>query len=187
MELSCNQFESLLSFYINHELKDNIKEAFEEHLCHCQRCKEKYEIVCSIINEVRLAYDKYISSNDFKELAPAYTYEDDSDYDEDSSSFELSAYIDNELPEDRNIKIRQSIGSKPKVRKKVEKLYGLRKILMSSFNEQKNSLKTDYSKNIVKTLNYNYEYKQAYIHCLGFLMFVMLTLVTSLLIIMHLN
>lgn len=36
MKISCNQFEGLISFYLNNELNETLKEAFEEHLKECQ-------------------------------------------------------------------------------------------------------------------------------------------------------
>ena len=185
MKLSCNQFESLLSFYINNELTDNLKKSFEAHLCSCPACREKYDIIRSIISEIKLAYENLVKPEELKMTADSSVRTAETGVDE-ANGFELSAYIDNELPEDISIKIRQNIGSKPSVRRKIEKLYGLRKILVSSFNEHKNTLRTDYSKNIVRSLNTNYEYKQAYLHCLGFIMFVVSMLILSIFLVLRL-
>lgn len=181
MKITCNQFENLLSFYVNNELTDNLKQAFEDHLNICPQCREKYSIIHSIIDEIKEAYNKFINSEDYRITK---TVEEDC-VKTDCNLLELSAYVDNELPEERSVKIRQSIVSRPNVRKKVEKLYKLRKILTESFIDEKNSLKSDFSRSIVRSLNENYEYRRAYIHCLIFIMVIVASVVLSVWFIFH--
>jgi len=191
MKISCSQFENLLSFYLNKDLTDNLKNAFEQHLKECNYCKEKYKIICSIINNIKNAYEQFINSEHLPfqtnntEILEENTNQTADIYNG-INNIELSAYIDNELPDERSIKIRQDIGSKPKTRKKLEKLYNLRKLLKNSYSEEKNNLKIDFSKNIIKIFNENYTHRKVYMHCLIFIMLVIGSVIVSILFIVHL-
>jgi len=69
----------------------------------------------------------------------------------------LSAYVDNELDAEQNIKIKKLTMVNPSVRKNLEDMYKFRKILFAAFERSKYRLKKDYSKNIAaKISNENY-------------------------------
>ena len=102
---------------------------------------------------------------------------------ENDDSSNLSAYIDNELNDNINIQIRRNIVTKPKLRKKIEQLYSVRKLLTDSFNNQKNRLKNDFSKEIMKRINKKPQRKDNYSHCLFFICFVLSMVIISFLII----
>ena len=69
----------------------------------------------------------------------------------------ISAYIDNELDLDENIKVKKMIITKPDIREKIEKIYTLRHLLKDSFD--KTQPKQDYSKKIVRHLYFDQKYK----------------------------
>ena len=178
MKITCSQFEGLFSFYLNGELGDKLKESFEEHLNTCPHCNMKFKVLKSIINDIKDAYNKFIVEETPEESntveSPEYV-----------SGTELSAYIDNELSEENSIKIRRNIIAKPKVREKIERLYKLRKMMSDSFVEHKNHLKTDFSKDIINEMDENLLRKNAYIHCIGFILFVAGIVCVSLWIVFH--
>ena len=167
MKITCAQFEGLISFYMDGELSESLKNTFEEHLKLCPNCNMKYSVISKIINDIKDAYSKYISQETDCIEAEISGVEQNSEITQ-----YLSAYIDNELPEEFNIKIRRSIIAKPKERDKLEKLYKLRKIMSKSFVEQKNKLKTDYSREIVRLINKSSETKEVYFHCTLFIIVV---------------
>ena len=193
MKITCSQFENLLSFYMNNDLSDALKTAFEEHMKECNYCREKYAVVHSIVDNIKDAYNQFIYSDEngvgvnmTKYAENRADKNENSDMYDDYNNVELSAYIDNELPDDRSIKIRRSIGSRPKVRKKIERLYKLRKIMHNCQIEAKNSFRTDYSIAKVHTLNENYTQRKTYMHCLIFIMLVVASAIASLWMIIHL-
>ncbi len=185
MEINCNQFEGLITFYIDDDLSESLKQSFEEHLKHCDTCKMKFKVISSIIDDIKGAYDKILSENgynneDFEITEPIYSQ----DSAEHISELDLSAYIDNELPYEHNVKIRRNIIAKPKIRTKLEKMYNLRKILSDSFAEHKNIMKTDFSRNVIKSLNKEITPKEIYLHCAMFILIVVAALVISVLVIL---
>lgn len=178
MKITCNQFEGLLSFYLNNDLGENLKNMVEEHIRNCPDCRMKYDVLHTIIDDIKDAYKQFINGDD-------YIVKDDNEDNDTHSLSELSAYIDNELSDEHSVKLRKKIVAKPKLRQKIDKLYKIRKFMSSSFKEQKNKLKTDYSKNIVRDINTNLKTRQSYYHCIGFILFVLGMVCLSILIIMH--
>ena len=53
MKINCEQFETLMQFYFNDDLKPIIKTAFEEHLFDCKDCRKKYNAFKQIIQDLR--------------------------------------------------------------------------------------------------------------------------------------
>lgn len=177
MKINCSQFEGLFSFYLNGELNDKLKTSFEEHLKECSHCNMKFKVLHTIIEDIKEAYKQFnVNDNIQENIVNNQEYVTDT---------ELSAYIDNELPDENSIKIRRNIIAKPKVREKIEQLYKLRKVMSDSFSEHKNRMKTDYSKEIVKGMNKDILDNEAYMHCIGFVLFVITVLCFSIWIVTH--
>ena len=74
----------------------------------------------------------------------------------------LSAYIDNELDNAQNIKIKKLTMVNPLMRKELENMYKFRKILFNAFERTKYRLKKDYSKNIVAKISNEDYYTTTY-------------------------
>lgn len=180
MKITCTQFEGLISFYLNGELSEKLKTDFEAHLKSCPSCHIRYNVLNTIIAELKEAYNKFITEEN-EDDDTLYTENDETEDD----IQELSAYIDNELNDEFNIKMRRNIIARPKLRKKLEKLYNLRKIMTSAFADEKNKLRTDYSKSIAKNLNSNRTDNHVYFYCLVFIMFVIGVIFISSAIIFH--
>ena len=175
MKITCAQFEGLISFYLNDDLSDNLKQAFEEHLHSCPSCHIRFNMLSNIINELKDAYNQIVIEGNVDDIASIelFAESEEETNEENSQASDLSAYIDNELNEEHSVKIRKNIIAKPKLRKKLEKLYNLRKVMSDEFYEQKNKMKTDYSKDVIKRLNIHQSNNYVYLHCVIFIMFVM--------------
>jgi len=143
-ELNCNQVITLLTFYIEGKLSRKLSANVEHHLNICPSCKEKYlklrqilENYANIKNKIT-EEDDYIDEEEFN--TPQYQVFKEN----------LSAYIDNELSDDENIKIKKIAIANPLARKDLENIYSFKQLLHSSFNRTKQNMKQDYTK---KTLN----------------------------------
>lgn len=175
MKINCKQFEELIPFYINDELGENLKKAFVEHLHNCPNCHVRFNMLNSIVNDLKEAYDNLVfDSNEEEKIKIEAITEEDS-----ITNTNLSAYIDNELNDDLSIQIRKNIIAKPILRKKIENLYNLRKIMTDSFNKKKNGLKSDFSKDVIKRIQAKQEEKESFLPCIFFLIFVVSVLIIS--------
>lgn len=179
MKISCKQFEELIPFYVNNELSDSLKNAFVEHLHNCPNCHIKFNMLNSIVSDLKDAYNQLIFEN--PETNPNLDFLNEDELN--GLNSDLSAYIDNELDDNLNVEIRRNIISKPNVRKKIEKLYSVRKLMSDSFNEEKNRLRTDFSKDIIKKIRPKYPQSETYTQCFLFVIFVISMVIASAIII----
>lgn len=175
MKISCKQFEELIPFYINDELSESLKNAFVEHLHNCPNCHLKFNMLNSIVSDLKDAYNKLIYEQNNNDISDVI--EEDND-----DLTNLSAYIDNELNDDVNIQIRRNIVAKPALRKKIERLYNIRKMLTDSFNDEKNKLRTDFSRDIIKKVQAKPVQNESYIQCFIFIAFVISMAIISVII-----
>lgn len=187
MKITCKQFEELIPFYINDELSKSLKNAFIEHLHNCPNCHIKFNMLNSIVNDLKDAYNQLIfdNSNNDDSIIDVVAEENSDELNE--LNINLSAYIDNELNDDINVQIRRNIISKPALRKKIERLYNIRKLMTDSFNDEKNRLKTDFSRNIIKKIQAKQQNQsESYIQCFIFLGIVISIVITSFIILKNL-
>ena len=131
-ELTCNQISALINFYLNGRLNPILKQDFDKHLAKCIECRKKVE-------ELQKIMSKFKASK--TEQPPKEVMEMD-------FINNLSAYVDNELNDFENIKIKKFAIANPLARQDLENIYTFKKLLHSSFERTKNELKTDYSKSI---------------------------------------
>ena len=147
MEITCLQMDVLISFYIDGELSESLKTRVEEHLRQCPVCRAKLNIIDSLFGDVK----KKLCPEE-KEVFSTNTHS--------SKQYQffkknLSAYVDNELPEEENVKIRKyTIGNK-KARKELEDTYKIRKILKDSFRKTKTESKPDFIKKVMKSTEFD--------------------------------
>lgn len=134
-QLSCEQVIALLTFYTEDKLSKKLAQYVQEHLEICPKCMEKYKHLKQILN-------KYVKIPN-EENKPVYNTKQ---YETFKSN--LSAYVDNELNDFENIKIKKFAIANPLARQDLENIYTFKKLLHSSFERTKNELKTDYSKSI---------------------------------------
>ena len=145
MEITCLQMDVLISFYIDGDLSQGLKEKVEQHLKVCPTCRAKYNILSSLFSEMQTKCTK-----NTEEICSAKSYPT-----KDYRNFRtnLSAYIDNELPPEESIKMKKFTINNKNARKELEDTYNIRKLLSNSFRKTKTESKSDFSKKILKQLD----------------------------------
>ena len=148
-ELTCNQVLALMSFYVEDKINQKLKKYIDEHLKKCPSCRTAYMKSKKIANHI-------LSLGDDEDEKPYQTkqYED--------FKQKLSAYIDNELDENENLRIKKITISNPLARNDLEKIYTLKKVIHESFDKTKNDFKSDYSKQIINLMNKENEINNTY-------------------------
>lgn len=147
MEITCLQMDVLISFYIDGELSEALKAKVEEHLKECSVCRAKLNIIGSLFTDVKKKYcpdeKEEIYSNGVHSSHQYRFFKNN-----------LSAYIDNELPEEDNVKIRKyTIGNK-KARKELEDTFRIRKLMKESFRKSQNDTKPDFIRKVMKRTDF---------------------------------
>ncbi len=147
MEITCAQMDVLISFYIEGDLSKTLKAKVEEHLKTCSVCRAKYDIIKTMLQDLKDSLDE-----NEPEVVTSAT---NSQYRLFQNN--LSAYIDNELPPEENIKIKKFTINNKKARKELENTYNIRKLMNDSFHKTKSEFRQDFSKNVMKQLDLNNE------------------------------
>lgn len=177
MEITCAQMDVLLSFYIEGDLSKALKIKVEEHLKKCSACRAKYNIVKTMLEDLKASVDtkeEILSANSNSQYRIFQN--------------NLSAYIDNELPAEESIKIKKFTINNKQARKELEDTYNIRRIMSDSFEKTKLDAKQDFSKNVIKQLSPNEEYNLSFHPVLKLaIAFVMTVLVLSTIIIFSLT
>ncbi|MBO8431224.1 zf-HC2 domain-containing protein [Spirochaetes bacterium] len=143
-KLNCNQVITLLTFYIENKLDRDLSKCVQEHLNICPHCMEKYMKLRRILEN-------------FQEIKTKITEEEEDTEQYNNPQYQrfkanLSAYIDNELSDNENLKIKKIAISNPLARKDLEDFYSFKQLLNSSFNRTKNELKYDFSKKTLEQI-----------------------------------
>ncbi len=156
MEITCSQMDVLISFYIDGDLSKALKEKVEAHLKICPTCRAKYDIVKSMLNDLRNSFneDGYDNENSESNNVLSRQYR--------VFQNNLSAYIDNELSPEENIRIKKYTINNKNARKELEHNYNIRKLMSDSFSKTQLGAKQDFSKKILKQLDPNDEYNLAF-------------------------
>ena len=140
-ELTCAQVSALITYYLEDKLNYPLKEYVEQHLSTCKKCNEKYQKLLKINDK----FSKNNNETDYEIQDNNYhTKQRHEDF-----RLNLSAYVDNELSDEENIRIKKIAITNPTARKDLEEFYTFKKLLHSSFDKTKNELKHDYSGNII--------------------------------------
>lgn len=143
MEITCIQMDVLISFYIEGDLSKALKEKVEEHLKNCPACRAKFEIISSLLKDLRKSIE-----NEQEEVVQTGA---NSQYRLFQNN--LSAYVDNELPAEENIKIKKFTINNKRARKELENTYNIRKLMNDSFKKTKSESRHDFSRNVMKQLD----------------------------------
>ena len=134
-KMNCEQISALITFYLNGTLSPTLTKYVQKHLEYCNSCQEKY---CrEIINVADIIPEENYLTKQYEIFKT-----------------NLSAYIDNELNDNDNIKIKKIAISNPQARQDLEEIYLFKKMLHSAYEKTKNEMKTDYSKSIISKLHY---------------------------------
>jgi len=132
--LSCEQISALINFYAEGELSEILTKYVKEHLETCSECMEKYNKILGIMKV-------NIPENTQQVPYNSKQYE--------NFKLKLSEYIDNELDDGENIKIKKLAISNPLARQDLENMYSFKRLMHNSYEKTKSSFKDDYSKDII--------------------------------------
>lgn len=146
VNLTCTQVSALLSFYHDDKLNNQLKQFVKAHLDICPTCSAKYDALRDMVKSLKEVHEKMATIKPSEERTPSGEQYD-------NFKANLSAYVDNELSDEENIKIKKYVISNPQARQDLEKLYSLKKILYGSFNKAKNEVRGDYSRYILKRID----------------------------------
>ena len=178
MEITCTQMDVLISFYIEGDVSKVLKGKVEEHLKNCPTCRAKFEIINSLLKDLKESVEN--------EQEEALSTIQNSQYRLFQNN--LSAYVDNELPPEENIKIKKFTINNKKARKELENTYSIRKLMNDSFQKTKSESRQDFSKNVMKQLDMSSEASLGFHPLLKVaLAFVMTVLVLSAIIVFSLT
>ena len=144
--LTCTQVSALLSFYIDDKLSVQLKQFVESHLEICPSCKSKFEALKKMVSSLKEVHER------MAEVKPDYDINQITQQQEEFQT-NLSAYVDNELSDEENIKVKKYVISNPKAREDLESMYNLKKVLANAFQKTKQEAKEDYSKYILKRID----------------------------------
>ena len=150
VSLTCTQVGALLSFYIDNKLSDELKAFVDVHLSICPTCRLKLETLKTMLKNLREAQNE-LSCIKIEADKSAQDFQQGSQYK--AFKVNLSAYIDNELDDSENIRVKKYIISNPNARQEIESMYNLKKLLHNSFERTKNECRDDYSKLIFRRID----------------------------------
>lgn len=159
-DLTCSQVSALINFYIENKLNPRLREYINLHIAKCPACKKKIEELQKILKTYRKKETQRKEQE--QTIAPEFI-----------SS--LSAYIDNELNANENIKIKKMTISNPTARKELETMYKFKKVLHSAYEKTKNDSKYDYSKAVINQIQDGVEYTTSYFYKLAAIFVVLIT------------
>ena len=147
MEITCLQMDVLISFYIDGELSEALKSKVEEHLNNCHVCKAKFNIINSLFAD--------FNKKEGEKEEEIYSTTPHSSKQYQFFKNNLSAYIDNELPEEESIKMKKFTITNKKARKDLEDSFRIRKLMRDSFRKSEMDSKPDFSKSVLKKMDMN--------------------------------
>ena len=156
-EISCEQIDILLSYFIDKKLSNKIMTEIEYHLNICSSCREKY------MNMLRIAKNYYdikqivCPEEDTNIYSKTYMEKSYKDF-----QLNLSAYIDNELPDKENLRIKKFAIVNAIARQDLENMISFRQLLQDSFIKTKSNFKRDLSKQTINNINENSRDKHKY-------------------------
>ncbi len=150
MKLTCAQMDVLISFYIDGDLSATLKAQVEEHMKNCVTCRAKYDIIKSMLSELKNNFNIKEDSSESKKEEKYSTQVTSQQYRLFKNN--LSAYIDNELTNDENLKIKKFAINNTRAREDLESNYNIRKLMNDSLKKTKTEVKCDFSKSVLKQL-----------------------------------
>lgn len=152
-ELTCNQVAALINFYIDGKLNSRLREYVDLHLAKCPTCRKKIQELQKILSKFK-QLNQTSNSKNIEPLKAEFINN-------------LSAYMDNELSTNENIRIKKMTISNPNARKELESMYNFRKIALSAYEKTKNDSKYDYSKDILSKIQDTQDYTTNYFYKLA--------------------
>ena len=144
-KMTCKQVQAILPFYLKGRVNPTVSGMIEEHLQSCPTCKEIYI----------KAFEQEDAEFDFVDSLINSQNDDEQYVTKEYANFrkKLSAYLDSELEDSENIKIKKMTVTNPLARKDLQNMYNFKRLLHSSFDRTKENCHYDFSKNIIRLLN----------------------------------
>lgn len=144
-KITCKQVQAILPFYLKGRVNPALTEIIEDHLSSCKHCKELYLKAFDELNDfafIEAEPEAQVESSDERFETKEYA----------NFKRKLSAYLDSELEDSENIRIKKMTISNPLARKDLEDMYQFKRLLHSSFARTKDNCRHDFSKIILKKL-----------------------------------
>ena len=148
--LTCSQVLALINSYVTGNINSKLREDVEKHISKCHSCRKRVEDLTRILLKFDNINEEVVKEEQLS-LNPKLMSN-------------LSAYIDNELPAEENIKIKKITISNQTARKHLEKMYQFHKLMQSAYAKTKSNLKTDYSKGVISYLQKSENYTTVYFY-----------------------
>lgn len=161
-DLTCTQVSALINFYLEGRLNPRLKEYVDVHLTKCPACRKKIEELQKILNKYKTSSSTNVEMNTNFQVDKEFLHK-------------LSAYVDNELNSNENIKIKKMTISNPSARKELETMYKCKKIIHSAYEKTKNDSKFDYSRNIITKIQEPADYTTTYFYKLAAVFVILIT------------
>lgn len=168
-ELTCEQVGAIITFYIEDRLSEYLKKAVKHHLENCPACQEKFEELKNMVE--KFAHTECKPNID-EETQNAFKQKQYNEFKQN-----LSAYIDNELDDHENIRIKKITISNPMARRDLEEMYAFKKLLHTSFEKTKNDTKYDFSRQVINQMYNNPQKEEQYFSKLIFAYCIMFTII----------
>ncbi len=149
-DVICKKVTSMLSLYIDDKLNDEHKSFVEEHFKVCPQCFQKYKEIKSIIENLRLSYDKVLKQAEKVETISLFNIREYEKF-----YMNISSYIDEELSDEESINFRKYLLKSKSARNELKNAYNLRTNIQESIETLKNETKVDLAKKITGTLKEN--------------------------------
>lgn len=165
-DLTCNQVSALINFYIEGKLNPRLREYVNLHIAKCPACRKKIEDLQKILNTFKASKTQQQASPIEENSSPELMHR-------------LSAYVDNELNIDENIKIKKLTISNPAARRELETMYKFKKVMHSAYEKTKNDTKFDYSKNVLTKIQDGAEYSTTYFYKLSAIFVILIIAIIS--------
>ena len=146
-ELKCSQVISLLTYYIEGKLTLPMCQSIEFHLSTCVDCRKKYlklKQILSNYSDIKNKIEEDDDESTDEELYNTHQYKVFKNM--------LSAYVDNELSDSENLRIKKIAIANPLARRDLENIYAFKQLLQTSFEKTKSDMKYDFVKNTLKQL-----------------------------------
>ena len=143
-KITCRQIKAILPFYLKGRVNPVLCEIIEEHLAVCSVCKELYlQALSEQKKEIEIKEQPVSRFNEEqKYMTKEYI----------NFKRKLSAYLDSELEDSENIRIKKMTISNPLARKDLEDMYNFKKLLHSSFERTMEKCKINFYPLVMKRL-----------------------------------
>lgn len=146
-ELNCEQVSILLTYFIDKKLSDKLIGEIEYHLNTCPNCRERYMSMLRIKKNYREMKEKICTEDEDTLLINTFMEREYLNFQNN-----LSSYLDNELDDRENIRIKKFAILSPSARQELEDMIYFRQILQDSFSRTKSKLKKDLSELTINKL-----------------------------------